>query len=110
VAVSDQDRLAEIRKYLDALYGKNVAGPKDLIDVRVDTLDWLVGEVERLRGLLIRLEWAGTYVPPANSGRLMDQACPACGASRTYDQERHGPNCWMPAELRRNDEDAPPPK
>jgi hypothetical protein len=47
--MNDPDRLAEIREYLDALYGKNVAGPKDLIDIRVDTLDWLVGECDRLR-------------------------------------------------------------
>ena len=44
------DRLAEFRDYRDSLYGANLAGPTDLISIRVDALDWLVGEIEMLRG------------------------------------------------------------
>jgi hypothetical protein len=45
----------------------------------------LVSEVERLRGLLGRLEWAGHF-------------CPACGAIE--DRDDHEPDCWLAAELR----------
>jgi len=49
----------------------------------------LIGEVVRLRGLLARLEWAG---------RTHDDvaACPACGSAQ---RTRHGPGCWLAAEL-----------
>jgi hypothetical protein len=52
----------------------------------------------RLRGLLARLEWVGAG--PVRSG-----SCPACGAA----EGDHDPDCWLAAELGRNDESAPPP-
>jgi hypothetical protein len=118
--VTDPDRLAEIREYLDALYGKNVAGPKDLIDVKVETLDWLVGEVERLReeraelvataaygakemtrlrGLLRRLEWAG------RKRSSPDRNCPACFG---WPANGHDPGCELAAELNPPTSPGPP--
>jgi len=81
--VTDPERLAEIREYVDALYGKNVAGPKDLINIRVGTLDWLVGEVEEVSERLaaaqvtigqlsheIAQERQKTATPPKRDGGL----------------------------------------
>ena len=103
--MTDTDRLAELRDYLDALYGKNVAGPTDLIDIRMDTLDWLIGqaeladelgdllpkkqlEIDRFRGLLARLEWI-----PVEGGLF----CPACSSTV------HSADCWLAKEIHRQD-------
>jgi hypothetical protein len=70
-----------------------------------DDLLWLVGEVERLRGLLARLEWAGGEV--VGDCQRFD-ACPECSAREGYDQ--HRPGCWLAAELEgRGPPDSPPP-
>jgi hypothetical protein len=42
-------------------------------------------EIERLRGLLARLEWACHY------------DCPACGGREIHGG--HDPDCWLAAEL-----------
>jgi hypothetical protein len=56
-----------------------------------EDIDWLVGEVERLRELLGRLEWAG-------STQAYQQAfCPVCQRSKLGG---HGRACWLAAELR----------
>ena len=65
--MSDPDQLAESRDYRDALYGKNVVGPKDLIDIRVDALDWLISEVERLRE--VETDWDRVRVELMNAKR-----------------------------------------
>jgi hypothetical protein len=52
--------------------------------------------IERLRGLLGRLEWADNY-----SERT---SCPAC---MRYRDQGHDPGCWLAAELARNADDPP---
>ena len=54
--MTEQDRLEEFKDYRDELYGKNLVGPKDLISIRVDALDWLIGEIDRLRVEVERLQ------------------------------------------------------
>ena len=57
---------------------------------RVSEADRLT-EIDRLRGLLARLEWAG--------GEYAD-TCPACGAMRNDPSLPHVSDCWLAAELR----------
>jgi hypothetical protein len=86
--MDDQERLAEVK----ALH---FIGQISNADV-----DWLVGEVERLRGLLGRLEWAGTH---CERDREM-AACPVCDVladSEVVGQQPHGPGCWLAKELGR---------
>jgi hypothetical protein len=93
-------------------YGNNRQPGAPLYREQLD-VDWLIGaldlardsnyefdavyshrEVERLRGLLARLEWAGTE-------GICDEdwaACPACGAAES--QGRHGPICWLADAIR----------
>jgi hypothetical protein len=61
-------------------------------------IDWLVGEVERLRGLLARLEWAGTTCYDAYGA---EHTCPACRVQwdTAADFKGHIPGCWLAAEL-----------
>jgi hypothetical protein len=98
--MTDPDRLAEIlrdRAAHDPAEGLDWLDPADF--------DWLVGEVERLRGLLKEMEWAG------NCGAYDDYAacCPDCGG---YEQEYpvpdmsgkvhpagHRPRCELAAAL-----------
>jgi hypothetical protein len=52
------------------------------------------GEIERLRGLLARLEWAG-WADDITGG---NPACPACEAEEA-DPHGHESDCWLAAEL-----------
>jgi hypothetical protein len=65
-------------------------------------------ENRRLRGLLGRLEWAGTEW--VGEG-LPERVCPVCAAIRLGDgvqePEAHDPGCWLAAELARNATDPP---
>jgi hypothetical protein len=63
-----------------------------------DDIDWLLdrheqdrAEVERLRGLLRRLEWAGDVNAEAS-------ACPVCGSEKGL--QDHRPGCRLAAEIR----------
>jgi hypothetical protein len=47
------DPLDEIRDYRDSLYSANVVGPTDLISIRMNVLDTLIGEVEDKRTQLV---------------------------------------------------------
>jgi hypothetical protein len=91
--MDEQDRLAEVK----ALH---FIGQISNADV-----DWLVGEVARLRELLGRLEWAGQPVPEEGSGRW--PMCPVCEAlnppyGSVYDfTPHHEPGCWLAKELGR---------
>jgi hypothetical protein len=51
-------------------------------------------EVERLRGLLARLEWAGVFRDPMDN---LDQS--ACVVCEVASPGPHAPNCWLAAEL-----------
>jgi hypothetical protein len=72
--MSDPDRLASIEEHL-----------KNHQDIHEDDGWWLLGQVDRLRDLLARLEWAG--------GK-----CPACGTVGHLGL-RHAPDCWLAAAL-----------
>lgn len=88
------DRLAEIR----ARHGEPVAG--DLTTLPRSDLDWLVGEVDRLRGLLRDLQWAGTFACERYPG-CGAPACPVCGVladDPALGQQPHK-DCWLAAEL-----------
>jgi hypothetical protein len=50
-------------------------------------------EIERLRGLLARLEWAGSTISPEPQG-----VCPACDV---IEGDSHAEDCWLAAELGR---------
>src|SRR6266545_987938 len=66
-----------------------------------------VNEVERLRDLLGRLEWAGTH---CERDREM-AACPVCDVladSPVVGQQPHAPDCWLVAELHPGTPNAPP--
>jgi hypothetical protein len=73
------------------LNGKTI-GPMDAASIAV-------GEVERLRGLLGRLEWADED----DTGR---RYCPVCEWAEATGQG-HDPGCWLAAELARNTDDPP---
>jgi hypothetical protein len=108
------DRLVEITEYRDALYGANVVGPKDLIAIRVDALDWLIAEVEQwrqaagaeanladergrdlaeLRTHLAAVEWAAADA----AGAPAQAICPAC---RVLKPGPHSPGCFIARSLR----------
>jgi hypothetical protein len=100
--VSD-DRLAMIKSNMAASGGRPPY-------VTNDNADWLVAkleewqqaagaeanladergrEVKRLRGLLGRLEWAGTEL---DANGVKQHACPACTGHEHYG---HTPACWL---------------
>lgn len=57
----------------------------------------------RLRGLLARLQWAGTYACESRPG-CGQAACPVCGVladSPAVGQLPHMPDCWLAAALGR---------
>lgn len=95
------DRLAEAKETVaDAtqtrFYGGGISN-EDALDL-VAQLRWAADEVERLRGLLARLEWAGSVSGPATG----QARCPACkGLRLASGQGAHEPGCWLAAELRR---------
>jgi hypothetical protein len=86
------DRLAKIK----AWRALPVIANRPAGDQTIEYVDWLVAEVERLRGLLARAEWAATEVdwdePDAWS------VCPDCHHPQTTG---HGPGCELAAELGR---------
>jgi hypothetical protein len=55
--VTDPDRLAEIKQHRYLMYGPNT-DPHHFVQVRLSDLDWVVGEVERLREQTNALWWA----------------------------------------------------
>lgn len=96
--MSDLDRLAQIRERrtrVPALFDSHIAAD----------IDWLVGQVERLRDLLARLEWAGAEYAFAEDAWAI---CPACEQRRDAGH-RHLAECWLDAELRPERKKAPPP-
>ena len=58
-----------------------------------DLLPQKINEIERLRGLLARLEWPET-LPGSGAWHI----CPVCSNHRV---EGHDPDCWLAAELGR---------
>jgi hypothetical protein len=111
------DRLDEIKaRWANKPEALEVSKAWALVDIR-----WLIGEVEewrqaaaaeadlanergrtieRLRGLLGRLEWAG------RSDFSEQAACPVCELLRDP-EGRHEPGCWLAAELAPNANDPP---
>jgi len=53
----------------------------------------LIEEIERLRGLLARLEWASL----CDGGARDCGTCPVCYGHK--DGRRHSPDCWLAEEL-----------
>jgi hypothetical protein len=106
--MTDPDRLATIEEHLT-----------DHQDIHEDDGRWLLGklkewqlaagaeadladergrEVERLRGLLARLEWVGVLYPEGAA----DPCCPACGEPAPEvlrSTGKHDPGCWLVVEL-----------
>ena len=83
-----ETRLETVRGRLKAGY---FADPDDLV--------WAVAEVDRLRGLLRELEWAGD----PNQGRDYCPVCPTCRGYRPETDDEpvgHVPGCRLAAELR----------
>jgi hypothetical protein len=126
--VTDQDRLAEIKQRLaKAREEQRFYGPHSALK----DLDWLVGEVERLRndigirelevnraeakehdqameahrlrGLLGRLEWAGTVV--FDEWYDKGKCCPVC---KGEPDEGHAPGCELAEVLGRTQKGVPP--
>jgi hypothetical protein len=82
--MTDQDRLPEITaRWMPTLSGYRDGITRDVV--------WLLDEVDRLRGLLARLEWPET-LPGAGPWHI----CPACSNHR---DQGHEPGCWLAAEL-----------
>lgn len=91
--MTDQDRLPEIKAQLasvDANKRVRSLGP-NLTRVY---LDWLIGEVERSRGLLDRLEWIDTGLDCGD----YTKGCPICWGEQ---QHGHEPGCELAKELGR---------
>jgi hypothetical protein len=63
---------------------------------------WLIGEVERLRELLGRLEWAGTIV--FDEWYDKGKCCPVC---RGEQDDGHAPGCELAAAIRPTSLDPP---
>ena len=95
------DRLADIkaRWFTDEMHHPNWWADHASRDIptlvgEVERLDYLTlvaaRDIERLRGLLARLEWEG--------GLDGAGVCPAC---HNYDTGGHDPDCWLANELPR---------
>jgi hypothetical protein len=113
MTMSEHDRLAEIRERrarVPALFDRHIGEDLDwlvgecerlrTIIADIDKLgcatiamqrDWTRDDVDRLRDLLARLEWAG-------GGFRDDDFCPACRASQSIDHA-HNPGCELAREL-----------
>lgn len=103
VAVSDPDRLADDavavwKGRLEAARSEanNITRTGRYIDLGRDGVPALIAEVDRLRDLLTRLEWA--VVDP-----LHGRCCPACDGV----QPDHDPGCELAAMLRPDPKQAP---
>jgi hypothetical protein len=88
--MAEQDPLVEIKR---ARAARPDLYPADF-DAVVAMLEETRGEVERLRELLSRLEWADKDL--TRPSFLGAPSCPAC-SERQHDG--HKPGCWLAAEL-----------
>lgn len=92
------DQLAGIKGHRHLVWGDNT-DPLHFVEIRLADLDFLIGEVERLRGLLKRLEWEG-------QNRWEDAACPVCAGTipgepvNAAAHPGHREDCWLAAVLR----------
>ena len=86
--MTDQERLGNIESWLGRAYDTFGVDDPTLKDIA-----WLVGEVERLQGLLARLEWTRGPRP----------RCPACDGWHPNGPggRGHHPACWLAQELGR---------
>ena len=75
----------------DWIAGTNAAnvGVAEFIAHAAQDIDWLISEVERLRGRLRELEWS-------SSDRIDSEACPVCQYSQVVG---HLEDCWLAAEI-----------
>jgi hypothetical protein len=89
-----------VRTWRDVAFDWVRAGPvgpeaRVRIDWLVSMLEHTLAEVDRLRGLLARLEWAGLRCEEHIPGG--EAVCPVCDMN----QEGHTDDCWLGAELGR---------
>jgi hypothetical protein len=90
---TQMDRLEETKARLAAANGaQRFYGPHSALK----DLGWLVGEVERQRDLLTRLEWTGTVV--FDEWYDKGKCCPACRGTK---DEGHADDCRLAKELSR---------
>ena len=88
--MTDPDRLAEIRARIQAANEVSAQRLPSYVAAQIWLdLAWLISEVERMRGRLKELEWAG------HDGAA--RACPACDQ---WLRDGHAPDCWLAIEIR----------
>jgi hypothetical protein len=68
-----------------------------------EDIDWLVAKVDRLQGLLGRLEWAGTVV--FDEWYDKGKCCPVC---KGEPEEGHAPGCELAEVLGQTQKGVPP--
>jgi hypothetical protein len=100
--VTDPDPLAVIKARWQPITDESLDDPevlgRRLRDAQTaHEVDWLIGEVERLRDLLRSIEWYGTRCHQDITGCEDEDVCPVCDASQL---EGHQPGCRLAAELR----------
>jgi hypothetical protein len=89
--VSNPDPLAAIKT---AWLGDELHRPEYWADLASRDVPFLIGEDERLRGLLKRLEWAGT-----NSDMVAEESA-FCLICMGWRHVGHNPGCELAAALR----------
>jgi hypothetical protein len=94
--MSDPDRLDEIKRRATDIRKIRPFKVDPVNTLVTQDVPFLLAEVERLRGLLKRLEWAGGLT----HGYPDEDCCPAC-AWRPMDG--HDPDCWLAAALGREE-------